>query len=115
MNLKEVRMKMLMMIKGRVFPIIFSMFALTSSFILAEPINAGVTGYVTIHNSRNDSVRVLVNWGFRGAVAAHESRSFRVGDDEDTTTWVTVETSSGYELKRLSYGAGYTDVAIWVD
>jgi hypothetical protein len=108
-------MNMLMMIKGRIVPIFISMSALATSFVLAEPINAGVTGYVTIHNSRNESVRVLVNWGFRGAVAAHESRSFLVGDDEDTTTWVTVETSNGYELKRLSYGAGYTDVAIWVD
>ena len=76
---------------------------------------AGVTGYVTVHNSRSSPVRVLVNWGFRGRVDAQSSRSFLVGDDEDATTWVTVETPDGYELKRFSYGSGFTDVDIWVD
>lgn len=82
---------------------------------LPETSNAGITGYVTVHNSRSAPVRVLVNWGFRGQVGAGSSRSFLVGDDEDATSWVTVETQGGYELKRFSYGSGYTDVEIWVD
>lgn len=86
-------MKILMMIKSIIFPIIMLISPIATSFSSADPVNAGVTGYVTVHNSRNDSVRVLVNWGFRGADAAHGSRSFLVGDDEDTTTWVTVDLS----------------------
>jgi hypothetical protein len=82
---------------------------------LPDTSSAGITGYVTIHNSRSTAVRVLVNWGFRGQVGAGSSRSFLVGDDDDATSWVTVETQSGYELKRFSYGSGYTDVEIWVD
>lgn len=76
---------------------------------------AGITGYITVRNSRNESIRVLVNWGFRGTVEAHSSRSFLVGDAEDATTWVSAERQGGYELKRQSFSGPHTDESIWVD
>ncbi|MGZ3695373.1 MAG: hypothetical protein ACXWQO_14750 [Bdellovibrionota bacterium] len=89
--------------------------AFAIGFSAATAANAGVTGYVTFHNSRSESIRALVNWGFRGAVAANSSRSFLVGDQPDATTWLSAETSSGYELKRESYSSARSDVDIWVD
>lgn len=101
--------------KSKIFRQLASAAALVTGLCVAQHADAGVTGYVTVHNSRSDAVRVLVNWGFRGSVEAGSSRSFLVGDDEDATTWVSVETRDGYELKRESYGYTYEDVDVWVD
>jgi hypothetical protein len=94
---------------------LWSTWAVVMGLSLSQPLMAGIQGYVTVHNSRSESVRVLVNWGFRGQVAANSSRSFLVGDDVETTTWVTVETLAAYELKRTDFSGSYTDVDVWVD